>query len=134
MESNQVKPKVLTEEERQKKRALSRKLMGSLQRHVLVCNGHCCSNRGAGEEVLQAFKQVVDEYDDQKTVRVTATSCLARCGDACSVVVYPEGTWYQHMKPEEVEGFVKDYLLTGSVDESHMIYSYQEGRFIEKMK
>ncbi|NMO97613.1 (2Fe-2S) ferredoxin domain-containing protein [Paenibacillus lemnae] len=132
MDKHKAVPKVLTEEERQKKRALSKRLMSSMKQHVLVCNGGCCTIRGDSEAVLQSFKEAVELYDTENSIRVTATQCLSRCGDACSVVVYPEGAWYKHLKPEDIAAFVQEHLLKQNLKESHLSYLYEQGQFVSR--
>lgn len=48
--------------------------------------------------------------DDQ--IHTARTRCQGRCKDACTVIVYPEGTWYQQMTAEDAEPFV-DTLSRG---------------------
>ncbi len=122
----------LTPEQREAKRALSRKLMGKLKHHVFVCNGHCCGNRTNPTEVVEGFKAALKEVGMDEEVRITTTSCLHRCGDACTVVVYPDGIWYQHVTAEKASKIVEEHFKMGQPVNDYIVYEYMNGKFLEK--
>lgn len=119
----------VSEEEIRKKRERSDRRMQTLQSHVFVCNGGCCGKMGS-EEVLQEFRDKVAERDVSDLIRITETKCTGRCGDACSVIVYPEGTWYRNVTPVTVRTIVEEHLLKGKLYKEHVSYSYEQGRFV----
>lgn len=136
-ENNCCVPKkpALTEEEKQIKRERSIRRMKTLQSHVFVCTGGCCTKKASAEEVFQAFKKAVEENNAEDFIRVTATAnCLGRCSDACAVIIYPEGTWYKHVTPELAYQIVKEHLLTGKRLEDHVSFYYQDGKFNQNVE
>ena len=46
-------------------------------------------------------------------VRANSSGCLDNCALGPSVVVYPEGVWYGHVRPEDVPEIVESHLVNG---------------------
>jgi (2Fe-2S) ferredoxin len=96
------------------------------ERHVFVCTNRrpddspkgSCAAKGS-EELPPLFKKACDAHG-VKGVRINKAGCLDACERGCSVVVYPEGTWYQKVKPEDVDEIVREHL--------------KEGRPVERLK
>lgn len=133
-EPQREKRNLMTDEELKKKRELSKMRMLSLKHHIFVCNGGCCRKNAAAENIVQCFKEVVDEFGIADVIRITPTSsCIGRCADACSVVIYPEGTWYKQVTPEVVHKIIKEHLIEGCKLESNISFTYENGKFIENI-
>lgn len=79
--------------------------------HILICNGSSCMRKG-GEEVTLAIREALTNRGLDDQIHTARTRCQGRCKDACTVIVYPEGTWYQQMTAEDAEPFV-DALSRG---------------------
>lgn len=47
-------------------------------------------------------------------MRANACGCLDACARGVSVVVYPEGVWYQRVAVADVEEIVDRHLVGGS--------------------
>ena len=73
--------------------------------HILICNGSSCLRKRA-EEVTAAIRNELKERSLDDDIHTTRTRCNGRCKDACTVIVYPEGTWYQRIMPEDAEHLV----------------------------
>jgi (2Fe-2S) ferredoxin len=90
------------------------------EKHVFVCtntrpeNDHrgCCLAKAAGT-VRDLFKELVVEKGLKEKVRVNSSNCLGQCEHGPVVVIYPDGTWYRHVKPEDVEKIVDSHLIRG---------------------
>lgn len=87
-----------------------------LQKHLLICNGKACSEKGS-DEVLSKLKELLSEeemlYSKANrggTVKVGRCSCLGLCQVAPSICVYPSGHWYSEMKEERLHQFVQGDL------------------------
>ena len=84
------------------------------QRHVFVCTNErpasdprgCCKARQS-EAVLSEFKRLLKERGLAGKVRANSSGCLDGCSEGPSVVVYPEGVWYGHVKPEDAAEIVR---------------------------
>lgn len=94
--------------------------MPPYKRHIFICTnrrppGHpkgCCAEKG-GEEVRAKFKDLLRQRGLAKEMRANASGCLDQCEHGCSVVVYPEGVWYGHVTPDDVEEIVEQHLVNG---------------------
>jgi len=90
--------------------------------HVFVCTssringtqkGYCHSN--ASSEIVTNFLEAIEENDISDTVMVTNTGCLGLCNDGPIVIVYPEGTWYGKVTPDDVEEIVESHIINGNI-------------------
>lgn len=77
--------------------------------HLLLCNGGSCKRSGA-EEVTLAIREELARREADSFVHTTKTMCNGRCEDACNVVVYPDGNWYNGMTPELGRELVRGLL------------------------
>jgi (2Fe-2S) ferredoxin len=86
--------------------------------HVFVCENRrpeddprgCCAAKGS-PEIRAALKAELKRRGIHD-VRANAAGCLDSCADGPSVVVYPEGVWYGHVRVEDVPEIV-DHLAGG---------------------
>jgi len=91
-----------------------------LENHIFVClnerpEGHlrgCCKAKGA-EEVLMAFKEQVVKNNLKAKVRAQKAGCLDVCEAGVSVVIYPEGVWYQGVQKADVEEIMQKHIIQG---------------------
>jgi sirohydrochlorin ferrochelatase/(2Fe-2S) ferredoxin len=82
----------------------------SIKKHVLVCANADCADRGS-LSVLDAIRRGVKRAGVQREVRVTKTSCMGRCGEGPTVVVYPDGVWYRSVRAEDAGDIVREHIL-----------------------
>ena len=81
---------------------------------VLVCTGTGCSSSGS-KQVLAKFKEEIAAKGLDKEVRVIETGCHGMCEQGPVVTVYPEGTFYVRVQPEDVPAIVEEQLLKGRI-------------------
>ncbi len=48
-----------------------------------------------------------------KDVRANSAGCLDACATGPTIVVYPEGVWYAHVRVEDVPEIVDEHLVGG---------------------
>ncbi|WP_289135991.1 ferredoxin [uncultured Brevibacillus sp.] len=96
--------------------------------HVLICNGGSCMRKG-GEEVTLALRESITRAGLDDVVHTTRTRCNGRCEDACVVIVYPEGIWYENITPEDADLLVEQHLRNGEPVESLMTHRFMQGGF-----
>ncbi|MFP3388121.1 (2Fe-2S) ferredoxin domain-containing protein [Brevibacillus sp. SIMBA_040] len=96
--------------------------------HVLICNGGSCMRKG-GEEVTVALRESITRAGLDDVVHTTRTRCNGRCEDACVVIVYPEGIWYENVTPENADLLVEQHLRNGEPVESWMTHRFMPGGF-----
>lgn len=95
-------------------------------KHLFVCTNRrdgeaaCCA-RGGGEAIRDALKQYVKQHGLQGQIRVSQSGCQGLCEEGPNVMVFPDGFWYHHVRPEDVETIVQSHLTpsTASPVTSH---------------
>lgn len=103
--------------------------LSKTKHHVLICNGGSC-NRHGGEEVTVALRDAISQAGLDDYVHTTRTRCNGRCEDACVVIVYPEGIWYQNVTPDDAHQLVDQHLQKGELVESFVSHQYVENGFV----
>ncbi len=89
--------------------------------HVLVCGGTGCTSSGS-EKILQAFEEELTLAGLTKEIHVVKTGCFGLCARGPVVIVYPEGAFYSHVRPEDVKEIVQEHLLKGRIV-THLLYT-----------
>ncbi len=99
--------------------------------HVLVCAGAGCISSGCFE-VEKALKKSLAKHNLADEIRVVQTGCIGTCDLGPLMVIYPEGVFYQKLKPEDVEEIVTEHLLKGKVVQRHLFKDLKSGVELEK--
>ena len=88
--------------------------MYNLRAHVLLCYGGACISSNAGS-VKETMEKAIAKAGLQNEVDVVTTGCMGTCELGPIIVIYPEGVFYQKVKPEDTEEIVQEHLLKGRV-------------------
>jgi len=88
--------------------------MSKVRSHILVCAGAGCVASGS-LEVSAALKAALLKHDLDTEVSVVETGCLGPCAVGPVTVVYPDGVFYQGIKPCDAEEVVEEHILKGRV-------------------
>ena len=88
--------------------------MEMFRAHVLVCGGTGCSSSNSGK-IFENFETQLKEQHLEHEVKAIHTGCFGLCEAGPVVIVYPEGTFYAHVRPEDVEEIVHEHLLKGRI-------------------
>ncbi len=94
--------------------------MNFYRSHVLVCGGTGCTSSGS-DKIHARFDAQLKEHGLDKEVSVVKTGCFGLCEAGPVVIVYPEGTFYSHIKVEDVDEIVAEHLLKGRIVR-HLVY------------
>ncbi|NLO13769.1 MAG: NADH-quinone oxidoreductase subunit NuoF [Clostridiales bacterium] len=94
--------------------------MNFYRSHILVCGGTGCTSSGS-DKIHERFDQKLAEHGLDKEVSVVKTGCFGLCEAGPVVIVYPEGTFYSHIKVEDVDEIVAEHLLKGRIVR-HLVY------------
>jgi (2Fe-2S) ferredoxin len=110
---------------------MATKNLSETRHHVLICNGGSCMKQGA-EEVTLAIRDEIKRLGFSDYIHTTRTRCNGRCEDACVVIIYPEGVWYQNITPELGREVVKYHLLGEEVIERYVSHYYESSSFVQR--
>ena len=94
--------------------------MDLIRSHVMVCGGTGCTSSNSAAVIAEFEKQLLEKGLD-KEVKVVRTGCFGLCEAGPVVIVYPEGTFYSRVKPEDVDEIVSEHLLKGRKVQ-HLVY------------
>jgi (2Fe-2S) ferredoxin len=94
--------------------------MPRFRHHVFVCENErphddprgSCGPKG-GAAIREAFKAELKRRGLKGLIRANAAGCLDACAHGPTVVIYPGGVWYGHVKPEDVPEIVDRHLIGG---------------------
>jgi NADH-quinone oxidoreductase subunit F/NADP-reducing hydrogenase subunit HndC len=88
--------------------------MALARAHVLVCTGTGCTASGA-RDILAKFGEEIKAKGLDKEISVVETGCQGFCEGGPLVIIYPEGTFYTHVKVADVAEIVEEHLLKGRI-------------------
>lgn len=88
--------------------------MDPYSRHVFICQGNDCSQKGS-EEVREEFRRVLIEKKLYSSVKVNKSGCFDQCDYGINLVIYPEGTWYCNVDKKAVKQIVEKHIVGGEV-------------------
>ena len=90
--------------------------MEGIRAHVLVCAGAACVSSGC-REIRDAIVTKVMEHGLQEEVKIIETGCVGSCDLGPLALIYPEGVFYQKLKPADADEIVTEHLLKGRIVE-----------------
>jgi (2Fe-2S) ferredoxin len=118
-----AKPKFITD--RKKLEKLAPMLKAPIKRQVFVCTGESCSKVG-GPEVMAEFARILTEKglrqgkeskgrNPMGEIVLTECGSIGFCSIGTAVMVYPDGTMYGQVQPEDVAEIVEEHLIKENV-------------------
>ncbi|MCY1713929.1 NADH-quinone oxidoreductase subunit NuoF [Caproiciproducens galactitolivorans] len=82
--------------------------------NVLVCGGTGCTSSNS-ELIISKLKEEITLRGLDKEVNVIRTGCFGLCALGPIMIVYPEGSFYSRVTPEDVPEIVEEHLLKGRI-------------------
>ncbi len=90
--------------------------MERIRAQVLVCAGAGCISSGC-KAVQAALLEEIKELGIDKEIKVVETGCMGPCDLGPILVVYPEGIFYNKLKPEDAREIAREHLMKGRIVE-----------------
>jgi (2Fe-2S) ferredoxin len=92
------------------------------EKHIFICanqkaEGKACCGEARGMELVEKFREVLNEKGLKGKVRAQRSGCLDACQLGPALVIYPEGTYYGHVTPQDVERIIEEHVINGRVVE-----------------
>ncbi len=85
----------------------------------MICGGTGCTS-GNSAKIHDLFVEQLKAENLQEDVKVIMTGCFGLCACGPVVVVYPEGAFYAHMKPEYVSEIIQEHIIKGRIVEKYL--------------
>ena len=87
---------------------------GGYKYQVLVCGGTGCTSSGS-KNVLTSLEDEIKKNGIEKDVKIVRTGCFGLCSLGPIMIVYPEGSFYARVTPDEIPKIVEQHLKNGKV-------------------
>ncbi len=85
-----------------------------IRSHVLICGGTGCTSSGS-QKLQEVIQQELVKNGLEEEIKVVQTGCFGLCALGPIMIIYPEGTFYSQVKPEDIPEIVSEHLLKGRV-------------------
>lgn len=91
------------------------------EKHVFICTNQredisrCSCGEARGMELVKLFKKKLKDKQMSKSIRAQRAGCIDACDYGPALVVYPEGTYYGAVTPEDVDEIIESHLLNNKI-------------------
>ena len=92
--------------------------------HVLICGGTGCTSSGS-IKVRERLAEELAAKGLENEIKIVQTGCFGLCALGPVMIVYPEGTFYSRVTPEDIPEIVEEHLLKGRIVE-RLVYKEKE--------
>ncbi len=82
--------------------------------HVLICGGTGCTS-SKSPEIRACMEKELAAKGLENEVKIVTTGCFGLCALGPIMIIYPEGTFYSMVNPEDVPEIVEEHLLKGRI-------------------
>ncbi len=82
--------------------------------HVMVCCGTGCTS-SESPKIAAAFEEQLKANGLSETVQLVRTGCFGLCAQGPIVMIYPDGTCYTRVTPNDVAEIVSEHLVKGNI-------------------
>ena len=98
--------------------------------HIAVCAGTGCLSLDS-IKIVEQLKHFVKEYNLEDKIEVSITGCFGFCAKGPIVKIFPDNTFYVHVKPSDAERIIKEHFIEHHVVED-LLYKSPSGEKIVK--
>jgi len=85
-----------------------------IRSHVLICGGTGCTSSHS-QEVIEKLAEQLKEKGLEEEIKIVRTGCFGLCALGPVMIIYPEGTFYSCVTPEDVPEIVDEHLIKGRI-------------------
>ena len=107
--------------------------MKKVRTHLMLCGGTGCHSTGS-LEVKAALATELKQHGLDEEIQVVETGCNGFCAVGPVMLVQPEGTFYQKLKPEDMPELVEEHFLKGRLLERLLYVDPTTKKKIAKME
>ena len=88
--------------------------MKHIRSHVLVCGGTGCASSGS-KKVMDVLREELEQKGLAPEVKIVETGCHGFCEMGPIMIIYPEGTFYCRVQPEDIAEIVDVHIYKGRI-------------------
>ena len=96
-----------------------------IRKNVMVCGGTGCTSSGS-PALVDVLNKELEAHGISDEIKVVCPGCFGLCALGPIMIVYPDGTFYSMVKPENIPEIVEKHLIGGQPVE-HLEYHEQSG-------
>lgn len=93
--------------------------MEKYRANLMICGGTGCI-AGGGLKIKEAIDSELTRRGLENEYKIVLTGCNGFCAEGPIMTVYPDGIFYEKLKPEDVPVIVEEHLLKGRPVEKFM--------------
>ena len=90
-----------------------------IRKTVLICGGTGCTS-SSSMKVRDALIAELEANNIADEIKVVTTGCFGLCALGPIMIVYPEGTFYSMVTPNEIPEIVSEHLVKGNVVKKYL--------------
>ena len=111
-----------------------------IRSHVLICGGTGCTSSGSAA-LREALEKELEAKGLTEEIKIVVTGCFGLCALGPVMIVYPDGTFYSMVTPQDIPEIVDEHLLKGRPvsrleykegTDKHVVTSLSETQFYKK--
>ena len=84
-----------------------------IRKNVLICGGTGCTSSHS-MDIRETLIKELKLAGIEDEIKVVTTGCFGLCALGPIMIVYPEGTFYSKVKPEDMHEIVTEHLVKGN--------------------
>jgi NADH:ubiquinone oxidoreductase subunit F (NADH-binding)/(2Fe-2S) ferredoxin/ferredoxin len=86
--------------------------MKTIRANIMICAGTGCLACGA-VKIKDVLKSELKKRELEEEIQLVLTGCNGFCANGPIMAVYPEGIFYQKLRPEDIPLLVEEHFLKG---------------------
>lgn len=94
-------------------------IAGGYKSNLMICGGTGCVASG-GSKIQDALEIVLKDKGLADQHKIVFTGCVGFCAEGPIMIVWPEGIFYEKLKPEDMATIVEEHFMGGKPVEKFM--------------